>query len=170
MADTSYHPVVDRIRKRLDEEGVLYAVFEHEPARTSEEAAAQRPQYSMSQGTKSLIVRVKQQGEKSFAMVVVPGDAKFDTKKVRTAVGASDVRFASEDEVRDVTDGVEPGGVPPFGNQFGLPTYVDPNVLEHEEIIFNAGDKRVSIAMETDPYRRIVQPHVTDLVADGDGA
>lgn len=164
-----YHPVVKRIKDFLDERGITYKAFEHDAVRTSEEAALVRPEYSLSQGCKALIVRIKKRNipkseERDFVQIVVPGDSKFDPKKVREALNTKDIRFATEEEVRELTDGVEPGGVPPFGNLFGLRVLVDSGVFAHEETIFNAGDRRYSIAIATDDYKRAVQPQVTELV------
>jgi Uncharacterized conserved protein len=164
-APTEHHPVVGAIRRILDTAGISYQAFEHEPVRTSEEAAAVRPEYSLAQGAKALIVRIKKSGgERSFAQVVVPGDQKFDPKKLREVLGAKDVRFAYEGEVAELTGGVQPGGVPPFGNIFGLTVIADQQIFNNEDIIFNAGDRAVSIAMQSDDYRTIVKPHVADIV------
>jgi len=151
------------IEELLCTHGVEYKKFDHVPVRTSEEANAVRPDYSLSQGAKALIVRVKKSGEKSFCMVVVPGDTKFDSKKARTVLEANDIRFASEDEVMELTDGVVPGGVPPFGNLWSLPVYCDQTLFDNEEIIFNAGDRSVSIAIRSDEYRSVVEPVVATL-------
>ncbi|MCH7951124.1 hypothetical protein IH980_00095 [Patescibacteria group bacterium] len=52
--------------------------------RTSEEAARLRPGYSLKQGAKAIIVRVKQsKAKKFFVMLVLPGDLRFDIKKVK---------------------------------------------------------------------------------------
>ena len=164
-----YHPVVQKIKDLLDTAGVAYKTFEHEAVRTSEEAAALRPEYSLSQGTKALIVRIKKKGvpkaeEKQFVQLVVPGDAKFNPQKVRQALDAKDIRFATEEEVSTITEGVQPGGVPPFGNLFGLAVYMDTACLEHEESIFNAGDRRYSIALKNDDLVAVVKPVVVELV------
>ena len=116
-----YHKVVDTIKSLLEEKGVLYKCFEHKAVRTSEEASSLRPEYSLSQGTKALIIRVKVPNEgKKFVMAVVPGDKRFDQKKLQKHFGYSSIRFATEEEVSDITSGVLPGGVPPFGNLFTL--------------------------------------------------
>jgi prolyl-tRNA editing enzyme YbaK/EbsC (Cys-tRNA(Pro) deacylase) len=117
----------------------------------------------MSQGTKALIVKAKLSGAKQFIMVVVPGDRQFDVKKLRNETGYKDVRFALEQEVSDITQGVLPGGVPPFGNLFGLIVVADEKVFMNEKIIFNAGDRRVSIAMRSEDYRELVHPQVADI-------
>ncbi|MDA8597180.1 hypothetical protein N9L26_02480 [Candidatus Pacebacteria bacterium] len=165
MAKSDYHTTVTKITDLLDQHTVAYECFEHEPVRTSEEAAATRPEYSLSQGAKALIVRVKTTtGEKHFVQLVVPGDAKFDTKKVKTVLNAKDVRFATPEEVAAITDGIVPGGVPPFGQLFGLAVYVDESLLENYKIIFNAGDRGFSIAMNSADYRQVVKPTIVHIV------
>lgn len=160
--------MVDRIITLLNENDCSYTTFEHEAVRTSEEAALVRPEYTLGQGAKALIVRVKMRGEtagqKQFAQIVVPGNVKFDAKKVREVLNAKDIRFATEEEVDKVTGGIEPGGVPPFGNLFEIPVYVDETLLQHDEIIFNAGDRRFSIALKTKEYLKVARPNIASLV------
>ena len=165
-----YHPVVEKIKALLDEHGVDYKTFEHEAVRTSEEAAELRPEYSLSQGTKALILRIKKKSvpkekEKQFVQIVVPGDAKFNPAKARAALNAKDIRFATEAEVAEITEGVQPGGVPPFGNIFGLEVFMDQACLDHDESIFNAGDRRYSIAVKSADLVKVVQPNIVDLVS-----
>lgn len=164
-SDTQYHPAVWQIITLLQQHDCWFQVFEHPPVRTSQEAAEIRSGYSLHQGAKAIIVRVKlNQREKKFVMLVVPGDTRFQTAKVKKIFGAKDVRFATEAEVAQITAGILPGGVPPFGNLFALPVLVDPVVLENEQIIFNAGDRAVSVAIFSRDYQRLVLPQVVALV------
>ncbi len=111
-----------------------------------------------------MIVRVrKSKTEKFLAMLVLPGDLRFDNDRVKTHFGAADIRLATPDEVSEVTGGVEVGGVPPFGNLFGLKVVVDPKLLEQEKIIFNAGDRAFSVAMRAVDYHRLVNPQVVAI-------
>lgn len=161
----TYHPVVAQIISLLEEHYYWFETFEHEPVRTSQEAAKIRSGYSLEQGAKALIVRLKySKNESKFVMLVLPGDARFDKQKVAEAFKTKDIRFATEAEVSEITSGVELGGVPPFGNLFGLEVIVDPSLLEHEKIIFNAGDRRFSIAMNTADYVTLVQPKVVRII------
>ncbi len=160
----SYHSTVSTIENLLKQGGFWYEKFEHEAVRTSEEAAEVRKDYVLKQGTKALIVRIKKSGEKKFIMIVVSGDNKFDAKKVKETLQIKDIRFASASEVEEITEGVLPGGVPPFGNLFSLDVYVDAKVFENEKIIFNAGDKRVSIGMLPEDYKKIVEPQIVSIV------
>jgi Ala-tRNA(Pro) deacylase len=161
----SHHPLTQKISELLTARGMWFETFEHEPVRTSEEAARVRSEYALAQGAKALIVRARKNGKKFFVQIVVPGDRKFDTKKLKAVFGLSDVRFATEDEVFHITDGVLPGGVPPFGNLFGLAVYMDQTLVKQEKIIFNAGDRSFSIGMFLRDYLEVVKPHVGDIDA-----
>jgi Ala-tRNA(Pro) deacylase len=156
------HPTVFKIKDLLEENNMWYDYMEHEPVRTSEEAAAIRPdKYSLAQGAKALIVRIKPRGSsKRFVMLVIPGDTQFNIPKVCEFFNSKDVRFAFEDEVIKITDGVIPGGVPPFGNLFDLEVYADTKIFDNDTIVFNAGDKRISLAIHTENYRTLVNPTI----------
>jgi prolyl-tRNA editing enzyme YbaK/EbsC (Cys-tRNA(Pro) deacylase) len=80
-------------------------------------------------------------------------------------LSARDVRFATEAEIAELTGGVEPGGVPPFGHLFGLPVFVDPALFQNERIVFNAGDRRFSVAMRAADYQRLANPRIAPIVS-----
>jgi Ala-tRNA(Pro) deacylase len=163
--DSKYHLVVSQIVELLEKNCYWFETFEHEPVMTSEEAAKIRDGYSLHQGAKALIVRVKMSNsDKKFIMLVFPGDMRFDNAKVKKMFGAKNVSFATEDEVFKLTDGVKPGGVPPFGNLFNLDVIVDPLLLQNEKIVFNAGDRGFSIGMKSVDYKMIVSPRVENIV------
>jgi len=164
----SYHPIVFTLRALLDSESIPYETFEHEAVRTSEEAAQSRDGYTLQQGAKAIIIRVKEKltSRIFFAVVVVPGDKRFDNKTLKQLLNAKDIRFATEEEVAEVTGGVQVGGVPPFGSIFGLPTYVDESLYENDHIIFNAGDRRFSIGMKSADYRAICKTTVVSIMPE----
>lgn len=163
--ETAYHPLVEQIINLLKQENFWFETFEHEPVRTSEQAAQVRTGYNLHQGAKAIIVKVYlQENKEKFLMLVIPGDCRFDTKKVKAVLNAKNLRFATEKEVIKVTNGVLPGGVPPFGNLFNLEVYADKTLFENEKIIFNAGDKRFSIAIKSADYQKLVSPEITSLI------
>lgn len=160
-----YHPAVSKIIDLLKSKNMWFETFEHEEVRTSEEAAKVRTGYTLHQGAKAIIVRVKKsESEKKFVMLVMPADLRFDNKKVKEFFSAKDIRFATVPEVEKITEGVQAGGVPPFGNLFNLEVYADEKLFEMEKIIFNAGDRRFSVAMKAEDYKTLVNPCVISLV------
>ena len=161
----TYHEVVSRVLDLLKENHCWYETFEHEPVRTSEEAAKTRPGYSLHQGAKAMIVKAKA-AQTRFVMLVLPADLRFDNSKVKLLLNARDLRFASEPEVLELTGGVQPGAMPPFGNLFKLDVFADPELFRNQKIVFNAGDRSFSVAMMAEDYRRIVEPQIGSIARE----
>ena len=67
--------------------------------------------------------------------------------------------MASTEEVEKIS-GAQIGGVPPFGNLFNVPVYVDESFLNEEEIAFNAGSKEKSIIMKSSDFKKLVNPQL----------
>jgi Ala-tRNA(Pro) deacylase len=160
----SEHPISEQITSLLQRHDCWFEEFTHEPVRTSEEAAELREGYTLQQGAKAIIIRAKiPNAGKKFVMLVMPADQKFDSAKVKLLLHSKDLRFATEDEVAEVTGGIKPGGVPPFGNLFGLEVVGDETLYRNEKIIFNAG-RTTSIGMLSADYKRLVQPRVASII------
>lgn len=62
-----------------------------------------------------------------------------------------------------LTHGVQRGALPPFAHFFDLPLYVDKLLLENEKIVFNAGDRRFSVAMKTKDYQELTHPQIVNI-------
>ncbi len=158
------HPTVNKIKSILETHGIVYDYFEHEPVKTSHEAAKVRPdQYTLEHGAKALIVKTD---KGVFKMLVVPGNRKFDNKKVKIQLGVKAFSFASEEDIKKLTEGIEIGGVPPFGNLFNIEVYVDKEVLYKDRMIFNAGDRKASIGIKTSDYKKCVPITEVSIVSE----
>jgi len=158
------HSIHQQITDILRQHDCWFEEFTHEPVRTSEEAAALRDDYTLQQGAKAIIIRAKIPNEgKKFVMLIVPGDKKFDSARVKQLLRSKDIRFATEEEVEEITKGVKPGGVPPFGNLFGLEVISDASLYQNEKIIFSAG-RTSSIGMKSADYKKLVQPTIADIL------
>ena len=162
-----YHKTVSDILNLLKQKGCWLETFEHEPVVTSEEAAKLRHGYSLSQGAKAIIVKIKNSdGENEFVMLVLPGDKKFSGLKVKKLLKAKELRFATADEISKLTGGIQIGGIPPFGNLFEIRVFVETTLLENEKIIFNAGDRSFSVAMKAKDYLEIVNPTIVKIIGN----
>jgi Ala-tRNA(Pro) deacylase len=149
--------VLERIQEKLTAAGITFGVLHHAPVYTSEEAAAVRG-VPLCTGAKALVVKA---GE-AFVLLVVPADRKLDSKKARASLSVKGLRFASREEVEQLT-GLTPGSIPPFGSLFGLPTCCDPALAHNEQINFNAGDHSVSVSMRCADYVAVESPRLADL-------
>lgn len=143
----------------LEDAHIQYDQLEHEPVYTSEQAAAVRG-LSLRQGAKSLLFKTKH----GFVLVVVLGDRRVDSKKLKKYLGVSDVRFADPEEVKEQM-GCEIGSCYPLGVIAGLRTIVDRSLGANDVISFNPGRHTVSIKMRYADYRSIANPEITDLTA-----
>jgi Ala-tRNA(Pro) deacylase len=144
--------VFDRLHDWLRQKGVSFTVLRHEPVYTSEQAAGVRGT-PLASGAKALVVKV---GDR-FVLFVLPADRKLDSRKAREALGAKASRFATKEEIEELT-GLQPGSIPPFGSLFGLPTYCDPALAENAAINFNAGDHAISVQMPYADYAAVEKP------------
>src|SRR5438874_230931 len=90
--------VFDRLIALLDSRNAPYQVLRHEPVFTSEQAAAVRGT-ALASGAKALILKI----DDRYGLFVLPADRKLDSSRLRRAVGAKSIRFASADEVLALT-------------------------------------------------------------------
>ncbi len=146
--------VFERLENLLQQQDVAHHVLRHEPVYTSEDAARVRGTM-LSSGAKALICK----GRDHFVMFVVPADRRLDSHAVRQAKGWRKLRFATRDEVLELT-GLAPGSIPPFGSLFGLPTLCDGRLGDNEVINFNAGDHSISVSMRYADYLLVEKPEL----------
>lgn len=146
--------VFDRLSGKLTTAGVAFDVLRHDPVYTSEEAAAIRGT-TLSSGAKALVCKA----DDRFVMIVLPADRKLASKLVRKSAGIKSLRFATKEEVLELT-GLTPGSIPPFGSLFDLPTWCDAGLVDQPRINFNAGDHAISISLALTEYQRVEQPRL----------
>ena len=133
--------VFEKIIGLLNMKGIKYEVMEHKPVYTSKEAAEIRGT-ELRQGCKALICRT----EKGFVQAVVSGDKELDFEKLKNIMKVKNVELADAKQVKKVSD-CNMGSVPPFGNLFNIPVYLDKKVTENKVAAFNAGSHTRSIKM-----------------------
>src|SRR5258708_16996044 len=145
--------ILDKIRAWLTAESVPYREAHHEPTRTSEESARARGE-EMRVGGKALLIKV----DDTFRLFVLSADRKLDSAAVKQYFGAKRTRFATPEELMEMT-GLVPASVPPFGAPIlPFPLYTDPSVFENDRIAFNAGSLTCSMVIPIADYRRLAQP------------
>jgi len=146
--------VLDCIIELLDHNSVDYELMHHEAVYTSE-AAAQVRGTDLASGAKAIICKA----DLDFLMFVMPADLRLDSKRVRREFRIRKLRFASPDEVLDLTN-LKPGSIPPFGSLFSLGTFCDEKLSLQTAINFNAGDHCVSISLGFADYLKVENPRM----------
>ena len=150
-----------RIQEFLDGNHVRYAMIQHSPAYSASEVA-QSVHISGRNLAKVVIVVINNR----LAMAVVPATRDVDLNLLQRVTGFLDVRLAEEAEFADRFEGCQLGAAPPFGNLFGIDTYVEPRLLQQSHIGFNAGTHHQAILMKSDDYARLACPIVTHIAAE----
>ena len=141
----------DNLIELLKKEEVEFEEIKHEEVRTSQEAADARGT-KLEQGAKALLMFA----DEKAILVVLSAAEKLDSTIFKKLFGIKNLRMASENEVGEIS-GVKIGAVPPFGNLFNVPVYVDKNFLKNEKIVFNAGLRTRSVMMKLIDFVRLVK-------------
>jgi prolyl-tRNA editing enzyme YbaK/EbsC (Cys-tRNA(Pro) deacylase) len=155
-------PVLQSILSLLEDNAASYRRAAHEPTYTSEDSARVRGE-PLAVGGKALIIKAAER----HVLLVISAARRLDSAKLKRALGVKKTRFATTEELHDLT-GLVPAAVPPFGEPIlSLSLYVDASVLANERIAFNAGSLTDSIIMLVDDYRRIASiEEVVDVTRD----
>lgn len=150
----------EKLRKFLDKHKIKYVNINHSLAYTAQEIAASAHIHGK-EIAKTVIVKTN--GE--MAMAVIPANFKLDLGLVSEAAGGGSAQLASEEEFQDLFPGCALGAMPPFGNLYDLPVYVDESLAEDEEIVFNAGSHTELIRLAYKDFESLVKPKITTLAA-----
>ena len=128
------HPNVVRVTAAAKERGLDISTRRFpEGTKTAADAAAAIG-VTVGQIVKSLVFGV----DNEIVMALVSGSNQLDEKKLALAAGGAKCARVDADAVREAT-GYPIGGVPPFGHATQLRVFVDPDLLQHDEVWAAAG-------------------------------
>ena len=153
--------VFDRLVGLLETEKADFRVIEHEPEGRSELISKIRGNHP-SQAAKAMVVAVKTADGRKFVLAVLPGDRRVDFSGIAKAVGGKKAALAAPEEAKRLTE-CEMGAVPPFSFSGELTLVVDPNLLTHDRIAFNAGRLDRSMFLATSSYIAVAKPKVASI-------
>ena len=141
----------------LNESKVRYEILHHPEAVTAQRIA----QAEHVKGRHHAKVVMIKSGEQRL-MAVLPADHQIDLEKVGKVIGKT-ASLDSEKEFKSLFPDCAIGAMPPFGNLYGLPTYVDKSLAAQDYIVFEAGTHSDAIKLSYRDYENIVKPQVEDL-------
>lgn len=151
---------VQQLKQYLDNHGVKYLSIKHSLAYTAQEVAGSA-HVSGKEMVKTLVVKL----DGRLALVSFPASAKMALRQLRETAGITSVELATEAEFASRFPGCEVGAMPPFGNLFGMDTYVTESLTRDREIAFNAGTHTEVIRMAYDDFDRLATPNKISAVA-----
>jgi Ala-tRNA(Pro) deacylase len=142
-----------RIQKFLEKHGARYEHTIHAPAFTAQQLA-HTEHVPESQVAKTVVFV----GDDCYAIALLPANERVELTKLRAALGLTEVRLASESELRQLFPECEVGAMPPLGSLYGLPVYMDDDLAAQEFIEFNAGAHTDTLRMRLEEFTRLVKP------------
>mgnify|MGYP005833984661 FL=1 len=149
---------VERVQEYLTRHGVGSRVVELDKSTRTAPMAAEAIGTELGSIVKSLVFVAD--GEAVLALVA--GDRRADLLKLAQELGASEVRIASAEEVREKT-GFAIGGVPPIGHYSPLPTLIDRSLKRFKTVYAAAGSPRAIFPIEFDKLLQLTQGRVADI-------
>lgn len=112
---------------------------------------------------KSILLRVNH-GE-YFALALMSGVNKVETKKIKRKLGVSHVSFAGSEECYSWS-GFRPGGIPPVGYPTQPKTFLDEDLFLYETVWAAAGTDHSFFPITPDDLLRITLGEKTDIKKD----
>lgn len=146
------------LRKFLDENQIKYLIVEHSPAYAALDVASSA---HIAEWELAKAVMVKLDGK--MAMAVLPATEKVDLAALAEAAGTKLAATVPEQEFQGLFADCQPGAMPPFGNLYNLPVYVDKSLATNDLIAFNAGTHHTLIRMHYADFERLVRPRVVEF-------
>ena len=147
-----------RLEQYFLDNGVGFQAMTHPAAYTAQEvAAAQRvPGKQVAKVVMALT-------DGKAVMLVMPASYRIDFARLKDALGSKEVRLAREEEFSDLFPDCDVGAMPPFGNLYDVPMYVDRVLAEDTEVVFQAGTHRDTMKIAYPDYARLAQPTIADF-------
>jgi len=151
-----------KVQQAIENRGFDFIVRELPGSTRSAADAAETIGCDVAQIVKSLIFRDQASGKAVLALV--SGENLVDMQKL-AASGAGDLEKADASFVRSAT-GFAIGGIPPFGHDHALETYIDQDLLVHDSIWAAAGTPNAVFELDPAALVAITRGVLCDLRQD----
>lgn len=145
--------------KWLRAQGVRFEVLTYTFTEVGADLAAAAVGRPLEACCKTLVVKA---AGPSFYVAIVPGDQRFDTRKLAATVGVRSADLADPAEAEKIT-GYHVGGISPFALRRKLPVLIEESLLALETILVNGGQRGVLLEMETQTVVRLLDARPADL-------
>jgi Ala-tRNA(Pro) deacylase len=151
-----------RLTAHLEQAHAAYTPIRHVPARSSQYAAS-----LLHIPGKQVAKTVALRAGKQILLAVLPASYHVNLEKLAT-VADGPVKLIDEQECYRLFPDCQPGAVPPFGELYGLPVYLDQTLAEAPEIVFSAGTLSDGIRMGNADFVHLVKPRICSFAESGE--
>lgn len=147
-----------QLKQFLNLNEINYLIIQHAPAFTAQ-CIAEAARVSGRHFAKTVMVDL----DGRLALAVIPAMRRVDLPRLARAVGVAQAVLASEAQFQGHFPGCELGAMPPFGNLFGMETYVSRDLSQAQEIAFNTGSQSEVMLLAWQDYAHLAKPQVIEL-------
>jgi len=149
---------IDHLEQYFVENKVYHEIQEHRQAYTIQAVAADLHERGW-HVAKVFIARV----DERLIMLVLPAPAHVDLERVKTMLGATTAQRAKEAEFAHLFPDCDVGAMPPFGNFYNIPIYLDRSLATQPFFVFQAGSHRQTMKIAMSDYLRLTLPTIGDF-------
>lgn len=150
---------IDRLKQYLTDNHVYFEVQEHRQVYTMQEVAAVL--HEKGEHVAKVFIATVDGGP---VMLVLPTPAQVDLERVRVMLKAKEARRAREFEFARLFADCDVGAMPPFGQLYEIPVYLDRSLVDEPYIVFQAGTHHTTMKLAMSDYYKLVRPVIGDFV------
>ena len=150
----------ERVEEYLSTSGVSFEIEQHRLAYTAQQLAA--AQHVTGKHVAKVVVVV---ANGAMLLLVLPASSSVNLEKLKMGLRATELRLAREEEFATTFHDCEVGAMPPFGNLYGVPVYVDRSLAKVMDITFPVGSHTESLKIRYFDFERLVHPKVLEFAA-----
>lgn len=151
--------LTQRVQKLLEAGGAPYGILPHREVFTAQEVA----ETSHVAGRRLAKVLIAKEHDGRYLMIVLPAPCRVDLAAVREAARTRRLSLATEGELAGLFPDCDTGAMPPFGNLYNLPVYVDACFPRAGDFFFQAGNHQEIVRIGYEEFERLVHPVVGEF-------
>ena len=146
-----------KLEKYISDNGLSAKIIDNEVPVGTVEESTKVLKCEASDIVKSIVI-VTNKGE--YFLVILQGDRKIKTKKVKKLLEVKDLKLAPPKEVKDIT-GYDVGDVPPIS--VNLPTIIDELVITRKKLYAGGGGPTKTLQIIVDELLDCTHPLIADV-------
>ena len=143
-----------RLESHLDQNQIPYSLILHRPT-FSAQVAASLMHVPGKEVAKAVALRA---GEKVL-LAILPASYHVNFDRL-SAIAGDRVQLLEPEKCNETFPDCEAGAIPPFGELYGVPVYLDEALAEDSEIVLSAGTLSESLRMGNGDFIRLVKPQI----------
>jgi len=147
---------LETLKSILDNAKAEYSIFTHDVSFTSAESGAKHFGISLAETTPTIILKAKD----GYFAAIICGNTRISFKKLKQALGVSDISMADPQTVFNVT-GAKIGEVSLVNS--GLPTLIDHNVLKNENCYGGCGVPKTTLRINAHDLVKVTNAQILDF-------